>query len=738
MPKGLFDSLNRSPRPSSPATPDAPVAAPVTLRNSRRSWFWSSLPAVLFLALVWGLPRSRPPQPVQPVPDTKAEEAKKVLPESQTLVVTPIKAETDVLLRGRLELSASVTGQAPMSGRVLRVHVRPGEKVSVGDAVVDLSPRGGLPALHGTTSAAREQSSAEAAQVAAVRQQAKLQQKILTAQARLVDARARVAAAQRQVTQARAVVRQVAQRLRNGEAMPEESAPPPIVKAPVVQSRANRSRNDLSHDAPVNPRLYAVKRAALREAQNNAQEARLTAEQATAKASTARNISEGTARVAQTKRRKHQEALAAVQKLEDDFKAGQAEESAVEAARAELNRAEKEAKDADARVAEARSNAEELEVSAEQLRIIETRAARRAEHLSQELASLTTRRSHRPSRTAAQETAPRARIAAAPTSPAPDDQSSGRAAEQSSVEQAVRTVREAVAMSETAVAEAGRIKNEIEGYERKVKTITRRLNATSSQLEEAQLKVVEDTIQTKLSSVRAPASGVVLEVAEDGEEVSPGDTIVKIGQANILQVRFRDHSDAWKSLKPDMRLPATVLLREDAEKIPAAGALIQARVRSITPPAGSGAPAVIEALIYNPRAKTAGARRRFRPGMAMICSVARPGDQHIFLVPVGAVLRDENNRTYVAVLRPVDESAAAANQPLMAASDSGILQSVHSIEWRSVTLGKSNGEQQQIVNGLQPGERIALQPTALEAFTRSNGGNATVRLAAASSVTTTK
>ena len=52
----------------------------------------------------------------------------------------------------------------------------------------------------------------------------------------------------------------------------------------------------------------------------------------------------------------------------------------------------------------------------------------------------------------------------------------------------------------------------------------------------------------------------------------------------------------------------------------------------------------------------------------------------------------------------------------------------HRIEWRRVELGATQGEMQQILGGLSPGERVALRPSALWIYAQNFGANATVHL----------
>lgn len=66
---------------------------------------------------------------------------------------------------------------------------------------------------------------------------------------------------------------------------------------------------------------------------------------------------------------------------------------------------------------------------------------------------------------------------------------------------------------------------------------------------------------------------------------------------------------------------------------------------------------------------------------------------------------------WIAVLRPLN-----GNQEL------------HRIEWRRVVLGGGQNAMQSVVEGLQPGERVALRPALLWTYSQSYGADATIRL----------
>lgn len=69
------------------------------------------------------------------------------------------------------------------------------------------------------------------------------------------------------------------------------------------------------------------------------------------------------------------------------------------------------------------------------------------------------------------------------------------------------------------------------------------------------------------------------------------------------------------------------------------------------------------------------------------------------------------NVGWIAVLRPLNGNPE-----------------LHRIEWRRVVLGGGQNAMQSVVEGLQPGERVALRPALLWTYSQSYGADATIRL----------
>jgi hypothetical protein len=132
----------------------------------------------------------------------------------------------------------------------------------------------------------------------------------------------------------------------------------------------------------------------------------------------------------------------------------------------------------------------------------------------------------------------------------------------SSIQEAAQMVESATEESRAAAAAARRIKNEVEDYERQVRSTQERLASTGEGLEAAQQRVLDSTIQANLSVVRAPSSGTVLWIASIANEVQAGEPIITIGRSEVLEARLVDTSGAWKNLKRDDVLSGVVQMEE--------------------------------------------------------------------------------------------------------------------------------------------------------------------------------
>ena len=699
----MLNDIQSSPSQSSPALVNAE-----SLRGNKSRWtpLWASIPPLLLLGLgvaVGNMAQpSRPGPPIEESPENIAvrTSADGFVAQSETMVVTPRKAAGYSVLRGRLQPVVGAVGKSPLSAQVAQVMVRPGQRVQYGDEILRLST--GVPS-RSTRRAELSQKIAEDNQVAAARRQDALQAKIRVAQEQLVETKERVAAAQQRVAAAREIV----SRLQRGEVVTTPDTTPDSDTNPPAPERANSAATNKEE-----ARLSAVRRAALRDAEK----AQAAADQAEAAALAARRTAEAADKTLEAKKAKAIEAREAAAKVQSLFDAGKAKASAVDAARAELEEAEVAVKEAAVKSIGALKEMHRLEASADEARRQSQKAAAQAAKSLQQLQLF------------AQST---------PSAGSVPEQKPGGTGRQISVTAAVQMARSALAESEATIKKADSIRREIDGYQRQVVSIRQRLAAASSNLDKAQDRVVESNIQQGLSLVRAPASGTVLWVADVADNVAPGEPLVAVGQPGVWEVRLADSSGTWKTLKAGMQLPAVVQesitpnVKPGSTKAlaqPAAftdsrqpsGIPTMARLDEIVSPARPDAPALLKIIIANPRSDK-GNKRRFRAGMVVLCSVARPGSRVAISIPSAAILRDADGSTRVAVLTPLELDTPEN-------SDAADMSQLHRIEWREIRPGRGDEVQQEITVGLAAGERIALQPAELQGLTRAHGADATVEV----------
>jgi len=649
----------------------------------------ASLPALLLFGIGLAIGPDPGAQPItaalQAVPGGKAEVD--VVPLAQTMVVAGKEAASSSPLRGQLRPTVLATGVSPLKAQVARVLIRTGESVDVGDNVIQLST--------GSTSRPpvryeRAQTAAERAQVAAAKQQDSLQAKLADAQERFRDAQARVDAAQKRMAAARDMVA----KLKQGETYTLPDEPESRSSQPTGSSAAAR---------------VAVK------ARREADAASRDAERAVAKAATARRTLVVAEADVTRKKQQEQSAEANVEAIQKKIDAKTATDSELQAARDAASTARDEAASAARKASGARTELARLTTSSQTVTANAKRAADNANKLEQQV---------KPGERDGDQAAPVKR-------------SGGRSV---SIEEAARIVDAALEESDSAIKSAESIKREVDGYERQARITESRIDSSSSRLSAAQERVMENTIAANLSAFRAPASGVVTWVAPIATEVGVGDRLITVVQPDVLIVEFRDYSGSWRQLKEGDSLPAVVqtALPEPASSgrpsrtaaaapsTPPAdlpGTIsTSVRLRSITPPAEPGGPALLRAAVHNPRIPGSN-QRHLQSGMRITCAVTPPGADVALSIPVSAIQKGPMGEALVAVLNPASEFVeVGANQEA---------DNVYRIEWREVTLGASSGGSQKVLSGLLPGDRIALQPAAMDAITRAQGRDAAVRLATA-------
>ncbi len=659
------------------------------MRRTER-WLWlSALPPVLFVGVALSLRTPAPTSVTTSAGNTLLVQNSApvaVLTAADTMVTSFKSIGGFALLNGELQPAIQVRGEAPIEGRVTQVLVKTGQKVTVGDPIMRVQ---GKVKAAGSRDAMRKQDAAEAAQVAAAHQQESLQSKLATRQEKLLAAQQRVAQAQKRVAQARTVVGRLAKGERITRTEVAAIATPELSTRLAARGSVASHRNEAREAAQKETTLVAW-----RAAKKAAEQARHEADVAVAESSKAKRDAQAATKDAAAKKQAVKEAQAQLAKLQGD---------ALEEARTSLAKTQVAAQDAEVKASDLQKVVVISEAKSELLRKTTTEA-------DQKLAKL-----------------PEPASSNAPT-PKPEEKVA-ISNEALSANDAMKLAEAALDESKQAAAEAEHLKDEIDSYARQVKTLHATLNSTSENLESAQMNVVDSKIAEKLEAVRSPATGVVLDIATAARYVAPGETIIAIGRPDRLEVRFEDTSDAWKALKIGTQLSAAI--QEGAQKTP-----VLAELQEIKEPK-NGKAAVLVTAIDNPRQVTGA--RRFRSGLAVQCSIARPGARESLSIPSAALWRDTAGQTLVAVLVPTAVNAQPATpaevqtdiQPdVLATPPTANALATFRVQWRAVITGQGDALQQEIAGGLQAGERIALRPAPLRELTEKHGPNSFVQMSA--------
>lgn len=565
-------------------------------------------------------------------------------------------------LRGVLETMPPIRGKAPMAGQVSKVSVKVGQSVSVDTPILELSGGPESRANRTGTRAEKRQSAAESAQVQAAGEQAKLQAKMKAAQDQLAASQERVAKAQRRVDAAREVVR----RLQRGEVVSASDAEPAEIEQPTTAA----SSHDTGHDASADParrKLVAAAQTA-QQAAKAAQRKALLADRQAVKM-------EAKAKAAATASR---DAKTAATVAQTAFDAGTLKASDLDKARAAVE-------DADLKVQWSTSAA----TNARKAAASQAEAAKSAQAAS-DAASTAATRSLRDVSVFGGDSAGARQAAAKPTPKAAPKTADGSL----SVADAARLANSAVEESETAVAQAKELKDKVDAYSRQVNATRSDLDSSSKQLASAQDAVLDQTIAANLSVVRAPATGVVQSIAAVAQNVVPNDVIVEIAKLDQLRVVWTDTTGAWRKLREDAPISATV-------NTPGGDRAVTLKISSIEP---TGKDAQIEAVLENPMM---GRARAWQAGSEVSLSLpvapavpAAPTKEVGTNVPEAAVM--ETNAT---------AGGGTANAKVaVLVPQSG--RRMCRVEWRSVSE-TSRGAGGIRVTGLAPGERIALRPALL-------------------------
>jgi hypothetical protein len=672
--------------------------------------------AGLFVGAVFvgGLLLTPPPAPVTRTVREAPVARVPVIPASQVFTVAASGPARPIMLAGSLQRRGVVAGEAPLSGQVTRVLVRPGQQVQVNDRILTLSVN---TEVRAPRRAEARQNAAESEQVAAVRRKESLERRIERARRQYGESLKRVEAANKRLDAAKTLLAKI----RSGEI---ESAPAPASrKARAVQSGPkNRAGEEHKGALAEASRDQSAADAATKEAR--------AAFHAASSAESAARLKQGRIEIAQ----------GSLRKAEEQFAAGAIKAAELDAARAGVSEAESEAAEAQKKADTARAEAARAERQASEARETARKSVGRAAQALQKLKLA--------------EAEPEK--AAEAEEPEADSGFRGVA-----LAQAVGSVRSAIEESEAAARNVRRWKREIDSYRDTVNDTSSTIQNASEGLAQAQQQVLDNEIRLNLSSVRAPASGTVLSVADVSDNVSAGETVVRIGRGVGMEVVFADTSGVWRQMKEGMTLPARAMLPSNSRNreprssssatsgraVPRAAEFlpVMLRIQEVDKPLDASdrrRPVEVRAMVSLPEeVRRLQKRPRLRHGMSIVCPILPAGRSSI-AVPESAVLPGNGSRPLVGVLQTAPD-AEKAQGPASGASvetvaggqgDVQVLEGgsgegeSYRVEWRPVALGAEVGGKRKIVSGLLPGERILMQAGQWRRWSQSNGPDAVVRL----------
>lgn len=652
-----------------------------------------------------------------------------VVPAAQTLFVTQQATGKQITVQGLLENSNEATVKSPTSGELAKLLVESGQYVEEGQEIALLTT-GVAPESAGEAGASpldQWHSRAEKEQLAAAKEQEKLESQAKAASAELARAQARVVTAQRRVADAR----QVIARLKAGEEILKEQV--------ALQSNAKAEPKTQSPSA--SSRDKAVQQKEIQELQKAAEaaEARAkTAEKAVAAAdalveANRQKLQTTTVRDRNKEKEKEEAPLAGEDSSSkktsstESIPSTDGNKSTLEAADKQLA---KSLTDAQLQAAQARREHARLQTLAVEAR---KRSNQAAQQFAQGLHLFDEEKESR-------------------SREAPRKTESSRG-EKLTVTEVSRIAREAIRESNEAIADAERIQRTVDGHRQRIARSHQRFEQSAQQLREAQQRIWENVpaMRTTQTPLIAAQSGLLIWSARPLQVVKPGEAIAQIGRPDRLEVVIEDRSEAWKQLQPDQQLVALVRRKEVSppqtsdgaraslvqasaastsagfrpvtaeltSNSPGIGAPSSARVLEIMPPEEEGAPARIRIAVHNPPQEKDNNQnglspRAFSPGMTAVFSLPLEPLETSIRIPTAAVRRGDGGKTYVAVLTPVENRGGDPAFDLCR------------IEWREVFLAPGDGYSNRVKMGLEEGERLVLRPNELYRFTLTYGERATV------------
>ncbi|MBF1999624.1 MAG: efflux RND transporter periplasmic adaptor subunit [Synechococcales cyanobacterium M58_A2018_015] len=200
---------------------------------------------------------------------------------------------------------------------------------------------------------------------------------------------------------------------------------------------------------------------------------------------------------------------------------------------------------------------------------------------------------------------------------------------------------------------------------------------SESRIKEAQAQVDAARVSVNLRQILSPIAGTVGDIAvKAGDVVTTGQTITTITQNAALDLRLSVPANRLPDLRPG--LPVELMDPTSKQNI-ATGS-----INFISPNVDTQAQSVlVKARFSNQN----GQLRNGQSVQARVIWAQNPG----ILVPVTAVTRTGSQGFVYVITEP--ESEAKAAQPI--------------VEQRPVQLGTLQGDQYEVLKGIQPGEQIA-------------------------------
>lgn len=257
-------------------------------------------------------------------------------------------------------------------------------------------------------------------------------------------------------------------------------------------------------------------------------------------------------------------------------------------------------------------------------------------------------------------------------------------AERSQVRVALADARRRLAEAERLGAQADIAETEVESRRAEVMRLEAALQAADAEVAFQQSVVDRHT-------VRAPFAGVVVSrMAELGEWVNPGDTLLQLVSIDPLWFDFQIPQAVYPKVSDESRLDLLL------DALP--NELIEGRILSIVPVKETAARTFLMRAVA-PQADG----RPITPGMSVRGSLALSTGRSGVTVSRDAILRYPDGRTTVWTVSDADEGMVANEQLVRTGLEfDGRVEIVSGLEAGMTVVSRGN-------ESLQPGQRIALR-----------------------------